>query len=520
MAGADRYAAVEDIARLRDALGITPPPGIAPTLLEPVADPLGDVVGRFARTHGPFSVDDAAADLHLPPAAVTEVLVRLQAAGRVAPGSYRPGGSGQEWVDTEVLRRLRRRSLAALRRDVEAVDGATLGRFLPDWQGVGQTVGHRDRLLEVIRQLQGLALPASSLEGDILSTRMAYQSGLLDDVLASGEVVWMGRGPLTAKDGRIALYLRDQVPLLHWEPGIEPPEGAIHNRLREHLAQRGASFFRDLYVAAEGGDPTAVLEAVWDLVWSGEVTNDTLAPLRAFLGSRRSRKPRRPTVSGATPPAGSGRWYLTSDLLAGVPALPEVQAKARAEQLLERHGVVTRDAVLSEGQPGGFAGLYPVLAAMEDAGRTRRGYFIEGLGGAQFGQPGAIDRLRAPDDPTTVALAAVDPANPYGATLAWPDHKRGRPARRTGAHVILRSGELVAYVERGARRVLTFGDPTPEVVAPALAELAGRRRQTTIETVDGDPVATTALGAALQEEGFSVGYKGLTYRPQRSRRRA
>ncbi len=176
--------------------------------------------------------------------------------------------------------------------------------------------------------------------------------------------------------------------------GIEPPDGAIHDRLREHLAQRGASFFRDLYVAAEGGDPTAVLEAVWDLVWSGEVTNDTLAPLRAFLGSRRSRKPRRPTVSGATPPAGSGRWYLTGDLLAGVPALPEVQAKARAEQLLERHGVVTRDAVLSEGQPGGFAGLYPVLAAMEDAGRTRRGYFIEGLGGAQFGQPGAIDRLR------------------------------------------------------------------------------------------------------------------------------
>ena len=520
MAGAERYAAVEDIARLRDALGITPPPGIAPALLEPVADPLGDVVGRFARTHGPFSVDDAAADLHLPPAAVTEVLVRLQAAGRVAPGSYRPGGSGQEWVDTEVLRRLRRRSLAALRRDVEAVDGATLGRFLPSWQGVGQSAGHRERLVEVVRQLQGVALPASSLEGDILSARMTYDPALLDDLLASGEVVWMGRGPLTAKDGRVALYLRDQVSLLHWELGAEPLDGAVHHRIRNHLEQRGASFFRDLYVAAEGGDPAAVLEALWDMVWAGEVTNDTLAPLRAFLGSRRSRKPKRPSVSGATPPAGSGRWYLTGDLLTGVPPLAEVQGKARAEQLLERHGVVTRDAVLSEGLPGGFAGLYPVLAAMEDAGRTRRGYFIEGMGGAQFGQPGAIDRLRAPEDAATVTLAAVDPANPYGATLGWPDHETGRPARRTGAHVILRSGELVAYVERGARRVLTFGDAPPEIIAPALAQLAGRRRQTTIETVDGDPVANTTLGAALQEEGFSVGYKGLTYRPQRSRRRA
>jgi len=520
IAGTERYAAVEDVARLRDALGITPPPGVAPALLEPVADPLGDVVGRFARTHGPFSVDDAAANLHLPSAAVTEVLGRLQAEGRVAPGSYRPGGSGQEWVDTEVLRRLRRRSLAALRRDVEAVAGAALGRFLPGWHGVGQTAGHRERLLEVIRQLQGVALPASALERDILSARMAYDAGLLDDLLASGEVVWMGRGPLTAQDGRVALYLRDQVSLLHWELGVEPPDGAIHERLRDHLEQRGASFFRDLYVAAEGGDPAAVLEALWDLVWSGEVTNDTLAPLRAFLGPRRTGKRRRPTVSSATPAAGSGRWYLTSDLLAGIPALPEVQAKARAEQLLERHGVVTRDAVLSEGLPGGFAGLYPVLAAMEDAGRTRRGYFIEGLGGAQFGQPGAIDRLRAPDDPSTTTLSAVDPANPYGATLAWPDHEAGRPARRTGAHVILRSGELVAYVERGARRVLTFGDPAPEILAPAIADLAGRRRQTTIETVDGDSVASTSLGVALQEEGFSVGYKGLTHRPQRTRRRA
>jgi ATP-dependent Lhr-like helicase len=393
-----------------------------------------------------------------------------------------------------------------------------LARFLPSWHGVGQTAGHRERLLEIVRQLQGVALPASVLESDILAARMSYDPALLDDLLASGEVVWIGRGPLTAKDGRIALYQRDQVPLLQWDLGIERPEGTIHDRLRDHLQARGASFFRDLYVAAEGGDQTLVLEALWDLVWSGEVTNDTLAPLRAFLGSRRSSKGRRPAFSGSTPPAGSGRWYLTADLVSGVPALTEEQAKSRAEQFLERHGVVTRDAVLSEGLPGGFAGLYPVLAAMEDAGRTRRGYFIEGLGGAQFGQPGAIDRLRASDEPATVVLAAVDPANPYGTTLAWPDHEVSRPARRTGASVILSSGELVGYVERGARRILTFANPPPELVADALAEVARARRQTTIETIDGQPASSGPIGTALQGSGFSVGYKGLTFRPKRSGR--
>jgi ATP-dependent Lhr-like helicase len=353
---------------------------------------------------------------------------------------------------------------------------------------------------------------------------------MLDDLLASGEVVWMGRGPLGRNDGRVALYLRDQVPLLHWPLGIEIPDGPIHHRLRDHLANRGASFFRDLYVAAEGGDPTDVLDALWDLVWSGEVTNDTLAPLRAAMrGTKRSRGKARAGSLSSSPPAGSGRWYLTADLLVhDVPPASESRAAAVADQLLERHGVVTRDAVLAEGVPGGFAGLYPVFAAMEDAGRTRRGYFVEGLGGAQFGTPGAIDRIRDREEPGVVVLAAGDPANPYGAAVAWPTADGGRPARRAGAHVILHDGRLLAFVERGGKTVVTFPADTADEtadhhVAAGLADLADRRyRRMTVETIDGDPVATSRFSEVLLGVGFVAGYKGLTHqsRPRQGAHRA
>ena len=513
--GEMRFAAIEDVARLRDALGVSPPAGVPESLLAPVADPLGDVVGRYARTHGPFTAADAALDLGLPEAAVTEVLVRLEAQGRVAAGAYRPGGAGQEWVDTEVLRRIRRRSLAALRQEVEAVDAETLGRFLPAWHGVGGDASRPDRVLEVVRQLQGVSVPASILEPDVLASRMAYQPGMLDDLLASGDVVWLGRGPLGTKDGRVALYQRDQVPLLHWELGEPAADSELHNLLRRHLETRGASFFRDLYAAAEGGDPATVLDAIWDLVWAGEVTNDTMAPLRAFLWgrSRRTGRSKRPLTS-TTPPAGSGRWYLVRDLLADVPPLPESVGKARAEQLLERYGIVTRDAVLAEGLPGGFAGLYPVFATMEDAGRVRRGYFIEGRGGAQFGLPGAIDRLRAASEDRVKHIAAADPANPYGAGLPWPEHQAGRPARRAGAHVVLRGGRLLCFLEKGGRTLLTF--PTELEaggVANAIADLARRRlRKLTIETIDGESALTSRYAQTLRDAGFTVGYKGLTFR--------
>jgi ATP-dependent helicase Lhr and Lhr-like helicase len=512
--GEPRWAVMDDLARLRDALGVAPPVGVAETLLEPVADPLGDVVGRYARTHGPFAALAAATDLGLPQAAVAEVLERLEAAGRVHQGAFRPGGHGVEWVDAEVLRRLRRRSLAVLRSEVEPVEPAALGRFLPTWHGIGSTARRPDRVDEILRQIQGAAIPASILETDVFPARMDYDERDLDALAASGEVVWVGAGALGVADGRVALYRRDRVAALHWADPGPAPDGARHDAIRSHLADRGASFFADLYASVGGGDPGDVVEALWDLVWAGEVTNDTLAPLRAFLlGTRKRSSGGKPRPPGATPPRASGRWYPVADLIPTVPP-PEATATARAEQLLERHGIVTREAVLAEGVPGGFAGLYPVLATMEDAGRVRRGYFVEGRGGAQFALPGAVDRLRHASDPGgPVLLAAADPANPYGAVLPWPDHEAGRPARRAGAHVVLAAGDLAAFVETGGRRVLTFTGADPETVAAALADLAaGRYRRLTVETIDGVAAAGTPVGKAMAHDGFTPGYKGLVHR--------
>jgi len=508
--GQRKFTAAEDVSRLRDGLGVAPPPGVADSLLEPVDDPLGDIVGRYARTHGPFTTAEAAGSLSLPPSVLAEVLARLETAGRVLSGGYRPGRQGQEWVDADVLRRLRRRTLAALRHEVEAVDPTTLARFLPAWQGIGSDSQRPDRIHEVVHQLQGVSIPASILETDVLPSRLAYEPTRLDDLLATGDLVWLGRGALGPRDGRIGLYLRDRVPELAWDLDIEPPDGLLSDALRDHLAEHGACFFRDLYEAAGGGDPEMVLDALWDLVWAGEVTNDTLAPLRAFLwGRTRSRGSRRPrTLSAATPPSGSGRWYPASSLLQD--SAPEASAKARVDTLLERHGVVTRDAVLAERVPGGFSGLYPVLSAMEDVGHVRRGYFIEGLGGAQFALPGAVDRLRAPAETGTVVLAAADPANPYGATIPWPQTDTGRPARRAGAHVALRDGRLVCFVERGGRSVITF-DSDPEDVADALVQIATRYRRMTVETVDGLSVPSSDLAPALRTAGFVDGYKGFTF---------
>ena len=509
--GRDVLAAVEDVARLRDAIGVAPPPGVADSLLEPVLDPLGDVVGRYARTHGPFSAADAAAALGLPTAAVAEVLQRLEAARRVSQGAYRPGGDAIDWIDLDVLRRLQRRSLAKLRSEIEAVDPATLGRFLPAWHGIGNTSSSPGRLLDVVRSLQGATLSASELETVMLPSRMSYSPALLDDLLASGDVVWVGREPLGVRDGRLALYLREQAPLLHWDLDIDPPQGEVHDALRHHLAAGGASFFRDLYAAAEGGDPNSVVAALWDLVWAGEVTNDTLAPLRAFLWKRRASKSRPGRgLSSVTPPAASGRWYLVDQVLQrSDPIAPETKAAAVADQLLARHGVVSRDAVLGEGVPGGFAGLYPVYSAFEDAGKARRGYFIEGRGGSQFAMPGAVDRLRATGDTGIVVLSAVDPANPYGATLPWPTSDPA-PARRTGAAVALSDGELGAYLEKGDKKAITFGNE-PELAAAAIHEiLLTRSRPKALELIDGLPAASTAVGAQLVTRGFRPSYKGLT----------
>ena len=514
--GEPHWAAVEDAGRLRDGLGVAVPPGIPAAHLEPGDDPVSDLVSRFARTNGPFTTEDVSAALGLPRAVVTATLDALEHRGRVTRGAVRPGGHGVEWVSVEVLQRMRRRSLALLRRSIEAVDHPTFTRFGLGWHGIGTGGTGTVRLVECIARLQGAAIPASILEGDVLSSRLRYSPDLLDSLTASGDVVWVGRGPLGGRDGRVALYLRDRVQALVWDAGADRPAGTIHERIRSRLAERGASFFRDLYAAAGGGDPEETLDALWDLVWAGEVTNDTVAPLRAFLWGR-VRRPatRRPTLpSAAAPPAGSGRWYLVSDL--ATPISPTEAAAARVDQLLERHGIVVRDAVLAEGIPGGFSGAYPVFAALEDAGRVRRGYFVEGLGGSQFALPGAVDRLRLGHDeggPATV-VAAADPANPFGAAIPWPEHP-GRPSRSAGAYAVLVGGRPAAFVERSGRSVLCFtGDPDDlAATAAALADLAERRiRRMVVTTIDGAEPGGTALGMALLATGFVASYRGIAAR--------
>jgi ATP-dependent Lhr-like helicase len=512
----ERWAAVEDAARLRDAQGIQPPRGVPDAFLEPVEDPLGDVVGRYARSHGPFTVSEAVVALGLPAAVISSTLATLEQLGRVTRGAFRPGMAEAEWVDVGVLRRAKRRSLAALRREIEPVEQSALGRFLPAWHGIGiRRPGGTAALAEAVRQLQGVAIPASVLERDVLPARLDYSGDLLDHLMVTGEVVWVGDGSIGTRDGKLALYFRDQLAHLHRHDPEHRPDGALHDVIRRELSRRGASFFRDFYEASGGGDPQHLLDALWDLVWAGEVTNDTLAPVRAYLiGPARRRRTRRPLLPSSFPPSSAGRWSLTESLIPQ-DREPTRTATALAGQLLERHGVLTREAVLAESVPGGFSSLYPILTRMEETGRVRRGYFVEGLGGAQFALPGAVDRLRSdPDDARGLVLAASDPANPYGAALRWPDVQAGRPSRSAGAYVVLAGGQPVLFLERGGRTALTFSSHAEALraAAGAMVEIAERNRRLTLEKVDGGPAAESSLGYAMAELGFVRSLKGLTQR--------
>jgi ATP-dependent helicase Lhr and Lhr-like helicase len=538
IAGERRMAAAEDGARLRDALGVALPPGLPATFTEPVDDPLDDLVARFARTHGPFVADQIARRYGVSLDRVVPALERLQAEGRVVRGEFRPDGVEREWCDDGVLRQLRRRSLASLRREVEPVGAAALARFLPHWHGVGLPRRGLDALVEAVGTLQGAALPASVVERDVLPTRLAgYAPSDLDALSTAGEIVWVGAGPLGARDGRIRLLFRDQAAVLDpIDESLERPSGALHDALRRHLTEGGASFWPELVAAAHAAglpyDDDTVLSALWDLVWAGEVTNDSLAPLRAHVSGGRGRSSttrslarsrratRRPGLGPRPggPPSGAGRWSLVAPLLEPRPT-PTEQAHAAALQLLERHGVLTREAALAEGVDGGFAAIYPVLKALEERGQVRRGYFVAGLGAAQFALPGAVDRLRAAREPgeadlAPLVLAATDPAQPYGATLPWPD-SLGRPARAAGSYVVLVAGDAVAYLERGGRSLVTFaaaGDHPHW--ADGLAELVkdGRFRKLEIGRVNGQPAHESAVVETLRAAGFADGYRGLVLR--------
>jgi ATP-dependent Lhr-like helicase len=537
--GAEHWAAVEDAGRLRDALGTALPVGVPEAFTEPVADPLGDLVSRHARTHGPFHAVDVAARFGLGVAVVAETLRRLAGRGRVVEGEFRPGGSGTEWCDAEVLRLVRRRSLAALRQEVEPVEPAALARFLPTWQHVGGGLRGVDGVLRVVEQLAGCAVPASALERLVLPTRVAgYVPAWLDELTAAGEVVWAGQGPLPGSDGWVSLHPADTAALTLPDPDPTIAGGPLHDQVVAVLGGGGAYFFRQLSDAVGSTDDPALVQALWDLVWAGLVTNDTLASLRVFTGSGRTAHRGRSTAPARTrysrgrltlpnrsgPPAGAGRWSL----LPGREADRTRRGHAAAEALLDRHGVVTRGAVTAERIPGGFTATYRVLSAFEESGRCRRGYFVAGLGAAQFAGTGAVDRLRAvaarddPDGPALV-LAATDPANPYGAALPWPDRAEvggHRPGRKAGALVVLVHGHPVLYVERGGRTLLSFSSDadllTPAADALALAVRDGALGRLTVERADGEEVlgsgADSALTAALAAAGFRATPRGLRLR--------
>ncbi len=589
VAGVERWAAVEDAARLRDALGVPLPVGVPLAFIEPVADPLGDLVSRYARTHGPFTAAECARRLGLGPAVVLTALQRLLKDGRVVEGEFRPGGapdSGDggalaggeraatgapdqrqtEWCEVEVLRKIRRRSLAALRREVEPVDPATYGRFLPAWQNVGAKLHGLDGVVTVVDQLSGVPIPASAWEPLILASRVSdYAPAMLDELTATGEILIAGAGSMPGNDGWISLHLADTAPLtLNPQSDFEPSvlQYELLSALSGAGGYGGAYFFRQLcdVLAANGTQPgdAAVVSALWDLLWAGRITNDTFAPVRTLLAGgttahrQRNAPPRarsarlgrigrmhglsgaglRPGTGAAAagagaghprtaPPNAAGRWSL----LPAPEADPTVRAHATAELLLDRYGVVTRGSVAAESVPGGFGLMYKVLGKLEETGRCRRGYFIEHLGAAQFAVSPTVDRLRSfsrdaqlgERAPSAVALAATDPANPYGAALAWPAQESGhRPGRKAGALVVLVDGELALYSERGGKTLLAFTEDE-ELLAlcgRALVQVIrrGAADKMAVEKVNGGPILDTPLARALMDAGFYSTPRGLRFR--------
>jgi len=521
--GEERYIAAEDAGLYRDALGVPPPGGLPESFLEDHPDAMRALVRRWARTHGPFPTARLAGRYNVDP---LPALRELESEGAMVRGELLPEGTEREWCDSEVLRRVRRASLARLRKEVEAADPTQLARFLPSWQNVDafrRAGAGPDRLREALVPLQGVALTPKVWEADVLPRRLgAYSPSWLDELCTSGELVWVGAGALGRSDGRVALYFREDVRLAGPPPAnvkLEAPAGEVHEAIRERLAA-GPSFWLDLL--ADLDHPAEELHnALWDLAWTGGVTNDAFAPLRAprlravNSPERHGRRfGRRPSVTGA---AVQGRWSLTEQLFANAPG-PGARLRAQAELMLERYGIVTRETVLAEGIPGGFATLYAELGNLELLGTARRGYFVEGLGGAQFALPGAVEWLRSlPEaDGSYLVLAATDPANPYGASLPWPKLEGGRrPGRTPGAHLLTCDGEPVVFLERGGRGVLRLKPiegAELEAAMRALAEAvsAGQLQKLAVEKLDGEPVIGSGHEEALIGAGFSRGPRKLT----------
>ncbi|MGH9383325.1 MAG: Lhr family helicase, partial [Vicinamibacterales bacterium] len=568
VAGEKRVIAVEDAARYRDALGVPMPLGLPAALLEPVAEPVHDLIRRYARTHGPFHSAEVALRFGLSMVSVESSLAHLRSKGRVIDGEFRPGERGREWCDEDVLRQIRRRSLARLRQEVEPVDAHALGRFLVSWHGLSRPRGGLDSLLDAVEHLQGVPLVGSILEREILPARIAdYSPAMLDTLLGAGEIVWVGVAPLGERDGRIALYLTDHLSQLRTPVALQGRSDGLlerESRIVGRLSAHGASFFAAIHEAAGGGFPRETVDALWALVWKGLITNDTLHALRAYLSPpERSRRAARAAFRSRRliPPSAEGRWSV----LASPPSNPTTWATSMAQQLLLRHGVVTRDLTNIEQLPGGFSTFYPVFRRLEDTGRVRRGYFVAGLGAAQFAQPGAVDRLRSSREPseeqTVVTISATDPANPYGALVPWPEgpeteegnrhppsrgeeHTRfggartanvgthatdgkqtvARGATRTaGARVVLADGRMACWIARGNRALviaLPEDEPDRSQIGRALArELVGLahrapegERGWLIAEINGHPAHSVAVSQYLIEVGFTSTSQGLQLR--------
>ncbi len=502
-AGEQRLIAAEDAGRYRDALGAMPPGGLPEVFLEGGPESLEQLVLRYARGRGPFTTAQANQRFGRD---VEPLLHEFEREEKLVRGELRPGGTEREWCDPDVLRRLRRASLAALRKEVEPAEQAAFGRFLPHWHGIDR----RATLREALVPLQGLSLPVSLWESEVLPRRVpGFNPSQLDQLCASGELVWVGAGL-----DRVAVYFREDAPVLGRPAAAPRPEDEAHDRIREALG-RSAEFWYDLVVAT-GLEPEVALPALWDLVWAGEVTNDAWTPLRA---GRRYQSPRpqrgrprrfsRQRSAGIT--ATQGRWSLTDRLFTGRP-----DPRALAELLLERQGIVTRDGVRGEGVPGGYSAVYGELRALETLGVCRRGYFVEGLGGAQFAVPGAVERLRElrpreDEDPEPLVLPAADPAQPYGAALPWPKRAGARAARVAGARVVLIGGEPALFVERGGRSLVPLREPEEGWLRVALAALVedvkrrGGKTRLAVERFDGEPVGETEIMPLLLEAGFLAG---------------
>lgn len=539
IAGQEMFAVAEDVPRLRDGLGIPVPPGVAATFAETAAHPIDDLVLRWARTHGPFVASTVAARYGLGYSVVDSACDRLVGPGTLVAGSFVDLDSDtpadrRQYCHGQVLALIKRRTLALLRREVEPVEQAAYARFLVEWQGVGTGQRGADAVLAVIEQLSGYALPASALESLILPARVAnYTPALLDELTTTGEVYWIGDGAVGESDGWVRWYVADA------EPHPAPTEPA-HHRSQELLAalsNGGAHFFDTLLQPGTGiSDSKDYVAALWDLVWAGLITSDTFNPVRALTAGGAHKRPARPAARthrsrlaggglgrpGRMPrvssPTTAGRWSLVQR---GTPS-PAERLAADVFAQLDRYGVVTRGSVMTENGEGGFGAAYRALSSMEETGQCRRGYFIEGLGAAQFALSGAVDRLRAqqrePEVPQAIVFAACDPANPYGSALPWPEREGHRPGRKAGALVVLVDGILVFYVERGGKTLLSFTE-LPDLLKPAADALAGSVQRgllgkITVERADGGHVfGSPSVSDALQQAGFRMTPQGLRIRP-------